>query len=113
MARFCGEVGFGDTVETAPGVWEDVIIERKFFGDVPRNTVQSNRSDSINDDSDFSTSIDIVASNYAFSHLKNIRYIKFDGELWEIDRIEVKRPRLILSLGGVYNGPTGPTPNAA
>ena len=113
MARFCGEIGFGDTVETVPGVWEDVIIERTFFGDVPRNVIQSNPSESVNDDPALSTTISLVASNYAFLHLKNIRYIRFEGELWDISSIEVRRPRLIVSLGGVYNGPTGTTPNAA
>lgn len=113
MARFCGEIGFGDTVEVAPGEWEDVIIERKFFGDVPRNTVQSKPSESVNNDPAMSTSISIVGTHYAFAHLKNVRYIRFEGELWEITSIDVKRPRLSLSLGGVYTGPTGSTPNAA
>jgi hypothetical protein len=104
MARFYGEVGFGDTVETVPGVWEGVITERKFSGDVLRNTYQSNTSDKVNDDVTLSNSISIVGNKYAFDHLKDIRYVKFEGECWTVDSIEVRRPRLILSLGGVYNG---------
>lgn len=113
MARFYGEVGFGDTVKTAPGVWEDVITEKKFHGDVLRNTIRSEAGDNINVDVTLSNSISIVANSYAFSHLKNLRYIKFEGELWVIDSIEVRRPRLILGMGGVYNGPTGTTPSAS
>lgn len=113
MARFYGEIGFGDTVETAPGVWEGVITERKFYGDVPRNIYQSNTTDKVNDDVDVNTSISIMATRYAIEHIKDIRYIKFEGEYWSINTIEVKRPRLLLTLGGVYNGPKATAPGAA
>lgn len=113
MARFCGEIGFGDTVEVAPGIWEDAIIVRKYFGSVLRNSIKSETGESVNNDPALSNSISIVGNDYAFAHLKTIRYIKFGGELWTIDSIEIQRPRLILSLGGVYNGPETTTPNAA
>lgn len=113
MARFYDEIGFGETVEAAPGVWEDVITVKKYFGDVLRDTLQSDVGESVNNDALISNSISIMANDYAFSHLKDIRFIKFEGERWVIDSIEVRRPRLILSMGGVYNGPTGTTPDAA
>jgi hypothetical protein len=113
MARFYGEIGFGDTVETAPGVWEDVISERKFIGDVPRNTVQSTVNDEVNNDITLSNSVSIVGTSYAFANTRNMRYVRFEGELWTISSIEVQRPRLILTMGGVYNGPTAPTPDVA
>ena len=106
MARFYGEVGFGSTVETKPGVWEDGIIERKFSGTVLRAVYQSATSDKVNDDVSLSNSISVVGNNYAFANLKGIRYVKFEGENWKVDSVEVRRPRLILSLGGVYDGPT-------
>lgn len=113
MARFYGEIGFGAPVETVPGVWGDGIIGRKFFGTVLRNTLQSTTTDKVNDDNDLSTTISIVASKYLRDNLKAIRYIKFEGEYWEIDSVEVGRPRLILSLGGVYNGPKAAAPDPA
>lgn len=113
MARFYGEVGFGDTVETAPGVWEDVITVKKYRGDVLRNTFRSEVSENVNDNPTLSNSISIVANDYAFSHLKTIRYIKFEDVLWKIDTVEVQRPRLILGMGGVYNGPEGTAPDVA
>lgn len=113
MARFYGEIGFGDTVETEPGVWEDAIIERKFSGSVLRHTVQTQVSDKVNDDATLSNSISVVGNRYAFEHLANMRYIKFDGGFWTIDSAELKRPQIILSLGGVYNGPKAGTPSTA
>ena len=113
MARFYGEIGFGDNVETVPGVWEDVITERKFYGDVPRNIYQSNTTDKVNDDVDTNTSISIVGNRYAFTHIKDMQYVKFNDEYWTIDSVEVRRPRLILNIGGVYNGPKAAAPGSA
>lgn len=113
MARFYGEIGFGDTVEIAPGVWEDVINERKYMGNVLSNAQRFVSGESVNNNITLNHSISVVADAFAFAHLRSIRYIRYEGELWELDRVEVQRPRLILSLGGVYNGPTSTTPNAA
>lgn len=105
MGRFSGEIGFGNTVEVAPGVWDDVITEQHFFGDVVLNNQTFKLVEGINDSPDLNTSISIVGSDYANTHLRNIRYLRWGGRLWIIDSIEIKRPRLILRLGGVYNGP--------
>lgn len=113
MARFCGEIGFGGPTEVAPGVWEDVITDVKFFGDVLQNIHTFNPGDGVNDNPDLNASISIVGNNYAFTHIKNMRYLRWNGVLWILDSIEVKRPRLIVRLGGVYNGPPETTPHAA
>jgi hypothetical protein len=113
MARFYGEIGFGGSVEVAPGVWDDVITTKNYRGDIVRNNIRSVSGEGVNNDPALSDTISIVANEYAFTHLSNVRYIKFRGERWTVDSIEVKRPRLILSLGGVYNGPEDGTPNAA
>jgi hypothetical protein len=106
MAKFYGEIGYGESVETAPGVWEDVIVEYKYYGDVLRNTRQLNTGENLNDDISVSNSISIVADAYANEHFFAIRYIKWMGTLWKITNVEVKSPRLILTVGGVYNGNT-------
>lgn len=106
MARFYGEIGFADTVETTPGIAEDAIIEKKFRGSVLRDGVRSIQGDHINPDPALSNSISIVASKYAFANLKNMRYIRFEGENWKIDTVTVEKPRLIIGMGDVYTGPT-------
>lgn len=108
MARFCGPIGYaGETIETKPGVFKDVITERKYYGDVLRNTrrLESN-GDKVNNDISVGNSISIVADAYAREHIMKMRYIKWLGVLWTLSDIEVQHPRLILRLGGVYNGPT-------
>lgn len=107
--RFYDAIGYGSNVETAPGVWEDVIMELKYRGDVLRNTRTYREGESINDDLSLSNSISIVADNYAVENMLNMRYVKLKGVRWKISDVEIQRPRLILRLGEVYNGPTPDT----
>lgn len=106
MARFHGRVGYGTSVETSPGVWEDVITEYRYFGDVVRNTLRFREGESINNDLSVSNSVSIVADAYANEHFFAIRYVEWAGALWNVSNVEVQSPRLVLRLGGVYNGPT-------
>lgn len=105
MAKFFGEIGFGETVKTAPGVWEDVITERKYRGDVVRNVRSLEVGEKVNSDISVDNSLSIIADQYANDHIFAIRYVRWAGSLWIVSNVEVQRPRLILRLGGVYNGP--------
>lgn len=105
MAKFFGEIGFGETVKTAPGVWEDVITERKYRGDVVRNARSLEVGEKVNSDISVDNSLSIIADQYANDHIFAIRYVRWAGSLWIVSNVEVQRPRLILRLGGVYNGP--------
>lgn len=106
MAKFYGVIGYGVPVETAPGVWQDSIVERSYFGDVIRNARTLQDDEKINSDLTVGNSISIVADAYANDHFFAIRYIHWAGTLWIVSEIEVQSPRLILRLGGVYHGPT-------
>lgn len=112
MAKFHGKIGFGETVETAPGVWEDSIVEHSYFGDVIRNTRKLKEGESLNNDLSVGNSISIVADAYANEHFFAMRYIEWAGTLWTVSDVEVQAPRLFLRLGGVYNGQTAGTPDA-
>lgn len=104
MAKYFGSIGFVDTVETAPGVWEEKAEERAYFGDVIRNTRRWQSAETLNDNRTISNEISIVADPYAFQHTHAIRYITWLGALWQVSSIDVQYPRLVLSIGGVYNG---------
>lgn len=106
MAKYYGAVGYGETTETSPGVWDDIIVERKYYGDVIRNTRRLDSTDKVNDNISVNNSISIVGDAYAYEHFFNMRYIQWANTLWIVSEVEVERPRLILRLGGVYNGPT-------
>lgn len=109
MARFLGEIGYAESVETPPdsGVWVDVITEHSYQGDVIRNTRSLDGvGERVNPNITLNNSISVVADEFAFNHFFKIRYVKWAGVLWTVTNVEVKSPRLILSLGSVYNGPT-------
>lgn len=108
MAKFYDQIGYGASVENpeGSGVWVDDIVEFPYFGEVIRNTMQLNGGDQLNNDLSVGNSISILADEYAVEHFFNIRYVRWAGTLWTVTNVEVKSPRLILSLGKVYNGPT-------
>jgi hypothetical protein len=105
MTRFSGKVGYGTSVETKPGVWDDVITEFTYYGDVIRNTMQLREGESVNGDLSVSNSISIVADAYARANFVSIKYVMWMGVAWTISNVEERHPRLILALGSVYNGP--------
>ena len=104
MAKFFGSIGYAVTSETKPGVYEEQIIEREYFGDVNRNIRKLENSEHLNDDINVSNEISIVSDPFANENFYSMRYAKFMGTKWKITSVEVKYPRLILTLGGVYNG---------
>lgn len=104
MAKFFGKIGYAETVETRPSIFEEQIIEREYYGDLVRNTRRLESSGSLNDDINISNEISILADPYANEHFHSMRYVEFMGAKWKITSVEVKYPRLVLSVGGVYNG---------
>lgn len=106
MGRFYGEIGYGESLETAPGVWVENITKRQYFGDVIRNTSKIRDGEYLNNDITLDNKLSIVADPFAYEKFYSMRYISWMGVLWKIISVEVQRPRLILTIGGVYNGPT-------
>lgn len=106
MAKFRGVIGLVDDVETSPDVYEQKAVERKYRGDFVRNTRRWDRSENLNDDLTLNNEISIVADSYLYKHIYAMRYVKFEGTAWKIINITIQRPRIILSIGGIYNGPT-------
>lgn len=105
MAKFYDVIGYGHSVEVSPGVFNVVITEKHYYGDIVRNARKSQEGDVINNDLSLQNSISILADAYASENFFAIRYVKWQNVYWAVPTVEVERPRLILRLGGVYNGP--------
>lgn len=110
MARFGGKIGFGESAENpaGSGVWKDVITEFTYFGDVVKNARRLQEGEKVNNDITLENSISVVADEFANEHIFAMRYVEWRGQRWTVSKVEVEHPRLILRLGGVYNGP-GPS----
>lgn len=104
--KYRGKVGFIDTVDNGDGIWSDGITERTYRGDVLRNTKRKEAGESVNDNVTISNLISIIADRYAYEHLYAISYIEWMGKRWSITSVDIQRPRLILTIGGLYNGET-------
>ena len=90
--------------ETSPGVHKEQITERNYYGDLIRNTRRLQSGDKVNDDVNVANEISIVADPFANENFHSMRYVEFMGAKWKITNVEVQYPRLILTLGGIYNG---------
>lgn len=105
MAKYSGKIGFVfDSTEVRPGIWDTSVIERQYYGDIIRNSRRLESDDKVNGDINVSNKFSIVADAYAYENFFAMRYINWMGVNWKITDVEVQRPRLILSIGGVYNG---------
>lgn len=102
MPKFYGKIGFAESVETAPGVWEETIVERNYYGEIVRNTRKLVTSEHLNDDISITNEISIIADPYANKNFHTMRYVEYMGTAWKITSVEVQYPRLILSLGGAF-----------
>lgn len=104
MAKWYGVIGYGETVIDNGGVAKDNIVERKYSGDVLRNLSRwSTNSNSTNDDLNISNQISVLADPFAYQNFHSIKYVEFMGTKWKVNSVDVQYPRLILTLGGVYN----------
>lgn len=104
MAKFYGNVGYVKTIEIKPGVWDEQATEKPYYGDITRNTSRFQSSGGVNDDININNIISIVADPYANENFQYMKYVEFMGAKWKITNAEIQYPRIILTIGGVYNG---------
>ena len=104
MAKFYGAIGYAVTEETAPGVWTERITERMYYGELVRNTRKLQTVDQLNDNINVANEVSILADPFAYENFHSMRYVEFMGAKWKVTNVEVQYPRLILTVGGVYNG---------
>lgn len=104
MAKYFGSIGYAETVETSPGIFKEQIITKDYYGDIIRNNRRLENDGQINDDINITNQISIVSDPYAIDNFWKIRYATFLGQKWKVKTVDVEFPRLILTLGGLYNG---------
>ena len=104
MSKFYGKIGFAVTEEVEPGVWNEKIVERNYYGEAIRTTKRFDSSDKANDDITIANELSVLVDPFAFNNFSTIRYVEFMGTKWKVQAAEIKFPRLILTTGSVYNG---------
>lgn len=104
MAKFYGIIGYEITEETEPGIYEEKIVENAYIGDVIKNSRRLQDAGKVNDDITVSNRISIIADPFANNNFHSMRYVEIMGAKWKVTEVEVEYPRLILTVGGLYNG---------
>lgn len=103
--KFSGKVGFFiNDSETDLDVYEPNIVERTYVGDITRNFRKFQQTENQNDNLVLNDQISILSDLYALQNWPSIRYILWNGVKWKVNTVEVKYPRLVLEIGGVWNG---------
>lgn len=104
--KFCGKVGFytGDT-EVKPGVFKQCIHERKAVGDINRLFRKFQETEYQNDTLKVNSQISILSNMYYYQNWMNIRYVVWNGAKLKVTSVDINNyPRILLEIGGVYNG---------
>ncbi len=106
MARFYGPVGYGLDKDMGGSVFVTDVQEVNYYGDVRRNARRLDSGEYLNDNLIANVIVSIVADDFAIENFQYIRYVLWNGTRWKVTMIDVQWPRLILTIGGIYNGPT-------
>lgn len=102
MAKYYGNIGFAIQEETRPGVWEDVIEKRPYKGDILHIGRNWGTSDNINDNPVLTNRFSVISDTYLYAHIPAMRYLEYLGSKFKITSVEIRRPRVVISVGGVY-----------
>jgi hypothetical protein len=107
MAKFHGLIGFVEYAETSPDVYTEVAVERSYSGDILRkNNRFVSSQQSVNDNLVINNQISIIADPFINSHFPSIRYVVWKDAKWKVTSVDDSNPpKIILTLGEIYNGP--------
>lgn len=115
MARYYGRIGFlkqETESEDRPSRYVPEMKERYYCGDLLKASISNQTAEKPVDDFSLSNDISITADPYALNNFSSMKYVEFMHTLWEVKSVSVEYPRIRISFGGVYHGPTA-TSNAA
>nr|DAF90675.1 MAG TPA: hypothetical protein [Siphoviridae sp. ctDS752] len=106
MSKWFGKIGYAIQKESEPGIWEEEIIERDYYGDLLTDNRKRQSNNNVLDEITLSNMVSIIADPFAYNNCSCMAYAEIMGARWKISEVEVKPPRLNLTIGGVYNGNT-------
>lgn len=112
MAKCYVEIGFAVTKERTTddeqpigtGVYDEVITPRNYYAEIVKNIRNTTSDDKVNSDILLNNTFSIIADPYASENYFAMRYVKFRGCKWKVSGIDVQYPRLVINVGGIYNG---------
>lgn len=105
--KFSGKIGFwlGDK-EIKPSVYKSDVVEKLYTGDVLKNVRRfQNVENQQNENLTVTNRLSIISDLYMQEKWPSIKYVLWNGIKWSVKSVDIgSYPRVILELGGVYNG---------
>ena len=103
MPKCSGVIGYALAGETQPGVWTEGITEKRYIGDIIKDNRRIVDQGEINGSINISNNISIISNRFMLDNMAYMRYLTFNNSKWKISSVEIKPPRIIITLGGLYN----------
>ena len=103
MPKCSGVIGYALAGETQPGVWTEGITEKKYIGEIIKDNRRIVDQGEINGSINVSNNISIISNRFMLANMEYMRYLTFNKSKWKISSVEIKPPRIIITLGGLYN----------
>ena len=104
MTKCSGVIGYILSVETQPGIWTGVPTEKNYYGDVVRDNRKIVDNNQINDSLNINNNISILSNKFMLENLAFMKFITFMSSKWKINSVDIIPPRIIITIGGLYNG---------
>ena len=106
MAQYSGMLGYVmPAKEDPPGIWKpSAVVEKLGRGDLIGQTINNEDVGGLSDGITINNQLSIIMDPFVNKNLESLKYVILYGTRWEIKSMTINRPRVILTLGGVYNG---------
>ena len=106
MAKYSGMLGYVMSAkEDPPGIWKpSAVVEKLGRGDLFGQTINNEDVGGLSDGITINNQLSIIMDPFVNKNLESLKYVILYGTRWEIKSMTINRPRIILTLGGVYNG---------
>lgn len=102
-------IGFAESVETAPSVYTEEVVERKITCDVTEDAAKFNASNQSNTDVDLGLKFEIFGDANSRTDYFKIRYVVYRGVKWRVESAAPVYRHIVLRVRGIYNGNTPQT----
>lgn len=103
MTRYLGFIGINrGAVETAPGIFTEVIDAIEVSGEMRQSRATWPQA-GMRDGVQLAHVLSIVAPEDSDVDFNEVVYIEWQNHKWAVTQIQYKRPRVELSLGGLYD----------